>query len=125
MQMDRIRTYCLGFPETRENLQWGDVLCFKVSHKIFVTLGLDRVPETICLKCSPPDFAELIERQGVSPAPYLGRFGWVQLEGFDLLRPSELENLIERSYRLVAAKTKTAGRRGEKSSPGKKNKPLQ
>jgi hypothetical protein len=42
MKVDAIREFYLVFPETTENLQWGDDLCFKVRGKIFAILGLNR-----------------------------------------------------------------------------------
>jgi predicted DNA-binding protein (MmcQ/YjbR family) len=36
MNVDAIREYCLSFPESTENIQWGDDLCFKVRGKMFV-----------------------------------------------------------------------------------------
>jgi len=57
MKVDAIREYCLDFPEAKENLQWGDELCFKVGGKIFVMLGLDN--PRLCFKCTPEAFDEL------------------------------------------------------------------
>jgi predicted DNA-binding protein (MmcQ/YjbR family) len=106
MNVDSVRAYCLSFPQARENLQWGETLCFKVAGKIFVTLSLDAVPQTLCLKCTPEKFAELCEQEGISPAPYVGRYKWVLLERLDVLANEELEELIRRSYEMVAAKNK-------------------
>jgi predicted DNA-binding protein (MmcQ/YjbR family) len=104
MQVDEIREYCLGFPGAAENLQWGDDLCFKICGRIFATLALTAVPQKICFKCTPDEFAELIERDGVAPAPYVGRYHWVILERLDALSSGELKEYIGRSYNMVAAK---------------------
>ena len=62
MDVDSIRRYCLSFPHTKEKLQWGETLCFKVGEKIFTLLSLDVGSETrLSLKCAPERFAELIE----------------------------------------------------------------
>jgi hypothetical protein len=56
-------------------------------------------------KCSPDDFAELIERPGLRPAPYLARAKWLQEEALgETLDRRELERLLRASYDLVAAK---------------------
>jgi hypothetical protein len=34
MNVEAIREFCLAFPKAKENLQWGDDLCFKVGGKI-------------------------------------------------------------------------------------------
>jgi predicted DNA-binding protein (MmcQ/YjbR family) len=102
MNVDSIRVYCLSFPQTTEKLQWGDALCFKVGGKMFAVLGLDRLRLTF--KCTPDKFAELIEREDIRPAPYVGRYKWVELDRLDALRDGELKELIGQSYAMVAAK---------------------
>ena len=104
MNVDSVRGYCLSFPQTKENLQWGETLCFKVAGKIFVTLSLDAVPQSLCFKCTPERFAELCEQEGISPAPYVGRYKWVMLDRLDAVRWDELRDLIKQSYAMVAAK---------------------
>jgi predicted DNA-binding protein (MmcQ/YjbR family) len=100
--IDAIRRFCTSFPATTENLQWGDELCFKIGGKIFVTLGLDN--PRLCLKCTPEMFAELIEREDIHPAPYVGRYRWVMLDRLDAVSWNELRDLIQLSYKMVAAK---------------------
>jgi predicted DNA-binding protein (MmcQ/YjbR family) len=106
MNVDSVRGYCLSFPQARENLQWGETLCFKADGKIFVTLNLNSVPQTMCFKCTPEKFVELCEQEGIRPAPYVGRYKWVLLERLDVVRDEELEDLIRQSYEMVATKSK-------------------
>jgi len=120
MNVDEIREYCIAFPEATENLQWGDDLCFKVGGKIFVTVALTAVPQKVCFKCLPETFAELIEREDIHPAPYVGRYKWVSLDRLDALSHPELKELIRQSYEMVAAKA--ARPSAKKSSRKKKNK---
>jgi predicted DNA-binding protein (MmcQ/YjbR family) len=101
MNVDEIRKYCLAFPEATENLQWGDDLCFKIRGKIFTIVGLDN--PRLCFKCAPETFAELIEREDVRPAPYVGRYKWVMLDRLDALRWDELRDLIGLSFEMAAA----------------------
>jgi predicted DNA-binding protein (MmcQ/YjbR family) len=102
MDVESIRGYCLSFPQATENLQWGDELCFKIGGKIFVTLGLDN--RRMCFKCVPEKFAELVEQEDIRPAPYVGRYKWVMLNRLDALRDDELQELIQQSFEMVAAK---------------------
>ena len=124
MNIDSIRAYCLAFPSATEKLQWGDDLCFKVAGKIFTILGLDN--PRLCFKCSPEVFAELIEREDIRPAPYVGRYKWVMLDRLDAVPDSELEDLIQQSYNMVAAKapkqSKSKARKTSKSKVAKKKK---
>ena len=110
MNTDWIRKYCLSFPDAKENLQWGDDLCFKVNKKIFTILGLDSVPQRICFKCTPEKFAELCEHEDIHPAPYVGRYKWVMMDRLDALPATELQELICQSYEMVVAKAPTKAR---------------
>jgi predicted DNA-binding protein (MmcQ/YjbR family) len=101
MKLDEIRKYCLNFPDATENLQWGDDLCFKIRGKIFAIVGLDN--PRLCFKCAPEVFAELIEREDIHPAPYVGRYKWVMVDRLDALAAAETRELIGQSYSMVAA----------------------
>lgn len=120
MNVDEIRKYCLEFPEATENLQWGDDLCFKIRGKIFAIVSLTAVPQKLCFKCTPERFAELIERDGIHPAPYVGRYSWVILDRLDALRSDELEDLIQQSYEMAAAKAPKAKRKTRTTTKKKK-----
>jgi predicted DNA-binding protein (MmcQ/YjbR family) len=108
MNVDAIRSFCLSFPHAKENLQWGDDLCFKVGGKIFAILNLESVPPKMCFKCTPEKFDELVEIEGIIPAPYVGRYKWVLIEQLDVLSRPELQDLIRQSYQMVASKTKAS-----------------
>jgi predicted DNA-binding protein (MmcQ/YjbR family) len=102
MNTELIREFCLEFPDATEKLQWGDDLCFKIGGKIFAIIGLDN--PRMCFKCSPESFAELIEREDVRPAPYVGRYKWVMLDRVGAVPWNELRELIRQSYEMVSAK---------------------
>ncbi len=123
MNVDSIRAYCLSFPEVTEKLQWGDALCFKVRQKMFAVLGLDQIRLTF--KCTPEIFVDLVEREDVAPAPYVGRYKWIILNRLDALRTDELRELLRESYEMVAAKAPTAAvrKRGAGTRPIKKTSP--
>lgn len=126
MNVDSIRAHCLSFPHAVEKLQWDDALCFKVGKKvggkIFTIVGLDNL--RVCFKCTPEIFAELIEREDIRPAPYVGRYKWVMLDRLDALRDDELKDLIRQSYEMVAANAprKNAGKRKTSTKSGARNK---
>src|SRR5271165_1547215 len=101
MDIDAIRRHCLGFPHATENVQWGCDLCFKVGGKLFAVTPLEVAPVRLSFKCSPENFAELCEREGVMPAPYMARAQWVALEQLNTIPDSELRELLAESYRLV------------------------
>lgn len=111
MNIDSLRKFCLSFPHATEKLQWGEELCFKVSGKIFAMVGLGSVPQTFVCKCDPEAFAEMTERDGIVPAPYVGRYKWIMREHLDVLPDGEVRGVIERSYTMVSAKPRGPNRK--------------
>jgi predicted DNA-binding protein (MmcQ/YjbR family) len=103
MDLDSIRTYCLSLPHATEDIQWGNDLLFRISGKIFAGISLDP-PHSLSFKCTPEKFDELIELEGIVPAPYTARNKWVMLERPDALPDRELKSLIENSYQMIFAK---------------------
>lgn len=120
MNLDSIRKFCLSLPHATENLQWQDELCFKIGGKIFAMLGVSSVPQRLVVKCDPEKFVDLTEREGIVPAPYVGRYKWVLLEALDALPPFELTELIRESYAMVASKAPNKDRKKMRSSKPKK-----
>jgi predicted DNA-binding protein (MmcQ/YjbR family) len=117
--VDWIRKLCLSLPDTTENMQWGDDLCFKVSGKMFTVVDLSNGNlAPVCFKCTQEKFDELLEIEGIAPAPYVGRYKWVLLANSRVLASSELEALIRQSYDLVVAKTPKK-RNARKKAPHK------
>ena len=117
-----IRKLCLSLPDVTEDMPWGDDLCFKVRGKIFTGMVLSdgRFPR-LTLKCAPETFHELLEIEGISPAPYVGRYKWVMLANSNVLSTSELESLIRQSYDLVVAKA-PKGKAARKKAPRNRRK---
>jgi predicted DNA-binding protein (MmcQ/YjbR family) len=127
MDIDALRRYCLEFAHATENVQWGYDLCFKVDGKLFAVTPLEPAPVRLSFKCSPEMFAELCERPGVRPAPYMARAQWVALEQLNTLPDSELRELLAESYRLVwerlPKKRQLELSSGKRASSGKKRAP--
>ena len=78
---------------------------FRVGRKIYTGASLDAASSIrVLFKCTPEEFAELTERSGIIPAPYLARYHWVALERWDALPAAELKRRIRESYELVRDK---------------------
>jgi predicted DNA-binding protein (MmcQ/YjbR family) len=120
MNFDALRVLCLSFPGATENLQWEEELCFKVRGKIFAMVSLGSVPQRLIFKCDPEEFLELIENEGVVPAPYVGRYKWVMLESLGVLPAFEIDSCIRKSYAMVEAKTKPSHSRIKKIKRSRK-----
>jgi len=104
MTLESIRTICRALPGVTEDIKWGHDLCFSVGGKMFVAMDVDP-PHSIAFKCTPDSFAELVERPGIIPAPYMAKNMWVMEERLgEVLERAEFEALIKTSYDLVVAK---------------------
>lgn len=104
MNADWIRNHCLSLPGVTERVQWGDHLVFKVGGKIFVIASLEPGGNFLSFKASPENFAELPDRDGVVPAPYLARAQWLAVEREDAVTRPELKGWLTEAYQLVRAK---------------------
>jgi predicted DNA-binding protein (MmcQ/YjbR family) len=112
MNTEAVREYCISLPAVTENLQWGDHVCFKIGGKMFAILPLGPEGPRLNFKASDYNFAELIEREGIIPAPYLARAKWVALQSMNVLRDDELRDLLSQARQLVFEKLPAKTRNG-------------
>jgi len=102
MDLESIRSYCLSLPYVTERIQWGNDLLFCIGDKMFAVATLDPKYSTkLSFKCTPEKFAELVESEGIIPAPYVARYHWVALEDWNALSQRELKGLLKTAYQLV------------------------
>jgi predicted DNA-binding protein (MmcQ/YjbR family) len=102
MDLESIRKHCLSMPHATERVQWGNDLLFCIGNKMFAVAGLDaKYPTKLSFKCTPEKFAELVEQEGIIPAPYVARYHWVALEDLNALPAKELKALLKNAYQLV------------------------
>ena len=105
MDIESVRKFCLSLPHVTEDVQWESDLLFRIGNKMFAVVALDAASDhRMSFKCTPETFAELTERDGIVPAPYVARYHWVALERFEALPASELKNLLKIAYQLVRDK---------------------
>jgi len=104
--VDWIRSVCLSLPHATEDVQWEHNLLFRIAGKMFCIANLEPgvSPTKIAFKCTPEKFAELVEIDGIIPAPYMARNHWVAMLEMEALRQAELRELIAKSYHLVREK---------------------
>jgi len=118
--MEWIRDHCLGLPHATEQVQWGDHLLFKVGGKMFAITSLSPSPVKLTIKATNEAFADLTERQGIIPAPYMARAKWVAFENLNALPRTEIKQLIDTSYKLVFEKLPKKAQADLSRSPAKK-----
>ena len=105
MDAESVRKFCLSLPHVTEDVQWENDLLFRIGNKMFAVVALDGTTDhRMSFKCTPEAFAELTEREGITPAPYVARYHWVALERFDALPERELKELLRNAYRLILEK---------------------
>jgi predicted DNA-binding protein (MmcQ/YjbR family) len=105
MDIEQVRAHCLSFPHVTENVQWGNDLVFKIAGKMFAVTVLEGASKYCqSFKCTPEKFAELVEQDGIDPAPYVARYHWVALRQFNALNEKELKSLLRNAYDLVFEK---------------------
>lgn len=101
MDIESLRRYCLSLPHATEGVQWDNDLLFRVGGKMFAVASLDVTPTRVSFKCTPEKFAELVEREDITPAAYMARNHWVTLHRLDALDERETQELIRESYVMV------------------------
>jgi predicted DNA-binding protein (MmcQ/YjbR family) len=104
--VDWVRAFCLSLPHATEDVQWEHNLLFRIAGKMFCIANLEPgiSPTKIAFKCTPEKFAELVEIEGIIPAPYMARNHWVAMIEVDALRQPEVKELIQSSYQLILEK---------------------
>jgi predicted DNA-binding protein (MmcQ/YjbR family) len=109
---DDLRRIALSFADVIETLTWGEPH-FRIRNKIFCGLGVRDGREVTSVKLERAHAEVRLLDPRFRPAPYVGRYGWVEFALADVT-PEELEALLQESYRLVAKR-----KRGGPSKPGR------
>lgn len=110
MDAERVRAFLLSLPSVEETLQWGNNLVFWVGDKaiggkMFALINLDGDGRAVMsFAAGAEGSAELLEIDGIFPAPYLARAHWVAMERWGVLRKSELEARLRSARELIEAK---------------------
>jgi len=117
MDNERIRALCLALPHARETVNWGHHLVYWVGDrdiggKMFAMTDLDGTGTGVLwFHAGAERFHELLETDGMIPAPYMARAFWVTVEGWEVLRPRQIEEELKRAHALIweklPKKTKT------------------
>jgi len=94
----------MALPHTTEEVLWGGDLVFKIGGKMYAAAPLEPADVYLSFKSTPEEFAELVERPGIIPAPYSARYHWVALENEDALPRAEIKRLLKQAYGLVLEK---------------------
>ncbi|HEX3987000.1 MAG TPA: MmcQ/YjbR family DNA-binding protein [Acidobacteriaceae bacterium] len=129
MDAEKLRAFLLSLPDAVETMQWGDNLVFWVGAKaiggrMFAIVNLDAPNQVVSFAAGPERFAELVEREGVVPAPYLARAYWVALERWTTLPATELKELLRAARAMVYEKLPKRTKAVLAVAPGERKKPI-
>jgi predicted DNA-binding protein (MmcQ/YjbR family) len=117
MDAERLRTFLLTLPNVVETMQWGNNLVYWVGDKaiggkMFALMNLDALEESSSLKkqgilsfsVGPERFSDLLEIEGLSPAPYFARIHWIAAEHWQVFSNAEWEDHLRNARALMRAK---------------------
>jgi predicted DNA-binding protein (MmcQ/YjbR family) len=125
MDAERLRAYLLTLPHVAETMQWGANLVYwagdkAIGGKMFALINLDeptppsraanQQPATInqqlllSYSAGPARYSELLERDGLVPAPYMARIFWVAAERWEVFSDAEWQRELRAAYEITLAK---------------------
>jgi len=110
MNVESLRAWLLTLPHVEETMQWGDNLVFWVGDKaiggkMFALANLSGGGHgVLSFAAGPERYAELLEVEGVFPAPYMARIYWVAIERYDVFSSNELKEQLRNAHAIVFAK---------------------
>lgn len=106
MTVDGLQKICRQLEDVTEDIKWGDHLCFNTKGKMFLVTAPDQSPVSASFKSSDENFAELPEREGFKPAPYMARHKWIYVDDIKRLQAREWKAILQEAHALVRAKPK-------------------
>ncbi len=100
--LKKLRSLCLSLPETSETSSWGHPN-FKAGKKTFVAFERVKQRASIAFRLDAADVDRLLGRKEFFVTPY-GRGLWVSLWADGRIDWRAVNDLVARSYRVVALK---------------------
>ncbi len=103
---ERVRRFCLAFPDSAEVIQFGHPF-FKWRGKPFTVLS-DHENDLLSIKVEKEVQPIFLQDPRFTKTAYVGQHGWISIRLTSSLDWEEIEALIEGSYRLVSSKKQKA-----------------
>jgi len=114
MDVERLRAYLLTLPHVAETMQWGANLVYWVGDKaiggkMFALMNLDepaagRPHRILSYSAGLTRYAELLEMDGLVPAPYMARIHWVAAESWEVFTDAEWKRELLSAHEITLAK---------------------
>ena len=110
MDAEQARAFLLTLPHVVETEQWGHNLVFWVGDKaiggkMFALIDLENGQHgKISYAAGAERYAELVEIEGLIPAPYMARIYWVSALRWDVFRTTEWQNELRSAHTITHIK---------------------
>jgi predicted DNA-binding protein (MmcQ/YjbR family) len=112
MDAERLRAFLLTLPHVTETVQFGDNLILWVGDKaiggkMFALINLNpesrlgRTEIVILFAAGVERYGELLEREGIRPAPYLARAHWVAAQHWQVFPNAEWEAELHAAHAVI------------------------
>jgi predicted DNA-binding protein (MmcQ/YjbR family) len=109
MNVEKLRSFCLSFPDTREGMPFAGffnnsraILVFYVDKKMFCFFDIDTF-DYCTLKCDPEKIEELKEQEGFKNPYNMSKKHWIDVQLNGTVSEKIIKALVENSYNLVVA----------------------
>jgi predicted DNA-binding protein (MmcQ/YjbR family) len=109
MDAERSREFLRTLQHVVETEQWGALVFWTgdkaIGGKMFALVNLEADAHGVASFAAGPErFAELVEVEGLKPAPYMGRIFWVAADTWGALRNAEWESELRAAHASTLAK---------------------
>ncbi len=111
MNIERLRAYLHTLPHVVETVQFGGLVFWvgdkALGGKMFAWALLEQDStrtRVLAYPAGPERYHELLEIEGLIPAPYLARIFWVAAERWDVFRNAEWEQELQTAHTLTYEK---------------------
>ena len=108
MNAESIRGFLLSLPHVEETEQWGGLVYWvgdkAIGGKMFAMMNPDGGEHPLSYPVGQARFAEMLEMEGLIPAPYMARIFWVTAERWDVYRRAEWERELAAAHALTLEK---------------------
>ncbi|MGA1981973.1 MAG: MmcQ/YjbR family DNA-binding protein [Acidobacteriaceae bacterium] len=114
MDAERLRAFLLTLPHVAETMQWGANLVFWVGDKaiggkMFALIDLDEphqsghhnLPPVISYAAGSARMSDLLELDGLIPAPYFARAHWVAALRWDVFSAADWQRELRAAHALT------------------------
>src|ERR1700759_4196721 len=128
MDAERMRAMLLKLPHVAETEAWRTYFLVwaadkSIGGRLFAVMNpVNEANGGITSAAGPERYAELLEREGVSPSVEFPRSQWVQVERWNVFHQAEWQSEMEAAHAIITAKLPKRTRDVLAMSPGERKR---